>query len=456
MVRNTGILVQTAVGGTLKKQGLQRIRYSGCHVLIGTPGRLNDILSDPYSQVRAPNLSALVLDEADRLLDQGFAPEIQSIQDLLPNRRDVDRQTLLFSATIPREVLQVVRKTMKPDYKFIRTVKEGEQQTHMKVPQKVVRLNGFENQVPALVELCLGELQNPTRESPFKAIVFFNATADVCLTAAVLRQLQPRTQPTIPHSTLIIEMHARLGQNQRTRAAESFRNAKSAIMLSSDVTARGMDFPNVTHVIQIGLPTNEEQYVHRIGRTARGDKAGEGWLLVTSMEAAEARRKLSHMPLVQDTSLKTAQIDMAEEGQLPEVTARILTNVTQCTSVVPRELKVNSYMASLGIYSWFPNKQILIDALNARSRYGWSMDAPPPVKIGLAKKLGLSRVSGLVTARSSREESSIDDHGGFQDERPGVYSSRGFDRARDRNRFDSRRDRVVQSRPRDRYTQRYR
>ena len=138
--KDTGIIVQTAVGGSAKSFGLRKVKMEGCHILVGTPGRLEDILSDPYSQVRAPNLSAFVLDEADRLLDQGFEPEIQAIQDHLPNRREVDRQTLLFSATVPREVMNIVRRVMKPNFKFVRTVQEGEQQTHERVPQNLLML----------------------------------------------------------------------------------------------------------------------------------------------------------------------------------------------------------------------------------------------------------------------------------------------------------------------------
>ena len=447
---NTGVIVQTAVGGTGKVIGLRKIQKLGCHVLVGTPGRLDDILSDPYGRIEAPNLSALVLDEGDRLLDQGFAPQIKRIQDLLPDRRTVDRQTLLFSATIPQEVISVVKKTMKHNRKTIMTVKKSDQQTNQKVPQNLVYLNGLENQIPALVELCLQELQDPDAKSPFKAIVFFNASADVSLAAAILRQLQPQTKPTIPHSTKIIEIHARLSQLERNHASRSFRTVRSAIMLSSDVSARGVDYPDVTHVVQIGLPPSDTHYVHRLGRTGRGDKAGEGWLLVTNMEAIEVRRRLPHMPLVKDTSLNIAQVGMTGEGRLPEATADILNKVIQCTSVVDRELKVDSYMANLG--SWAPDKQSLVDALNTRARYGWGMDSPPAVNSRLAAKLGLSKVAGLIISNSIRDKTSTDDRGGFQDKGRGRHSSRGFGRGFDQARFDSKRG-FTRS---DRYEQRNR
>ena len=404
VTRSTGVIVQTAVGGSAKSMGLRKIKTEGCHILVGTPGRLNDILSDPYSQVRAPNLSCFVLDEADRLLDQGFAPDIQAIQDLLPNRNEVDRQTLLYSATVPREVMQVVRRTMKPDFQFVRTVQEGEQQTHEKVPQKVVRVGGFENLMPAVFELCKREIDSTAGNTggharPFKAIIYFGATADVMLAASVFNNLRNPGKSIFHrgplHPAKVIEMHARLTQDARTRAAETFRRAESGIMLSSDVTARGMDFPNVTHVIQVGLPPSEEQYVHRIGRTARGDKTGEGWIFITPLEAGQIHHKIPNMPLQPDKTLETARVDMKKDAQLPEHTAKTLTQVGDAMKMVPRGLKCGSYMAALGVYSWYPNKQILVDALNDRAKYGWGMEAPPKVARLLASKLRLDRIQGI-------------------------------------------------------------
>jgi len=113
---NTDLRVQVAVGGNSKRMMLSKTQREGCHLLVATPGRLKDLLSDEYSRVRAPNLTTLVLDEADRLLDDGFSREIEDIQQLLPRRQEVDRQTLLFSATMPQEVMHLVRRTLKPDH----------------------------------------------------------------------------------------------------------------------------------------------------------------------------------------------------------------------------------------------------------------------------------------------------------------------------------------------------
>ena len=425
VVRHTGIIVQTAVGGSQKSFGLRLIRERGCHILVGTPGRLNDILSDEYSGVRAPKLSALVLDEADRLLDQGFSQEIRSIQELLPDRRKVDRQTLLFSATVPREVMQIVRQTMKPDFKYVRTVQEGEQQTHEKVPQKLVMTRGLENMMPTLLELIYRELKRPG--PPFKAIVYFAATAEVNLTSSTFRNLKNPGESAFARHPLdpcrIYEINGRLSQQQRTRAADSFRAAKSAILFSSDVTARGMDFPNVTHVIQVGLPRDQDTYIHRLGRTARGDKTGEGWLLLADMEASDVGRRLRKMPLTKDTSLRTAQVDMTQDASLPEDIAKILTQITNATKQVPFSEKASAYLASLGVYSAGGNKNRLVESLNDLSKYGWGLEKPPAVRPSLAQKLGFSMLRGLNIGRD--EESDESDSGYGSSPRGFGGSSRG-------------------------------
>ncbi|KAL8832667.1 MAG: hypothetical protein Q9191_000120 [Dirinaria sp. TL-2023a] len=403
LTRNTGVVVQTAVGGSAKRYHLSLMQRDGCHILVGTPGRLNDILSDPRSGVQAPSLSAFVLDEADRLLDDGFAPEIKNIEGLLPDKRDVDRQTMLYSATVPAEVMGIVQKTMKRDFKFVRTVKQGELQTHEKVPQEHVVVRGLANTLPALLELCKRELARKDRDMPFKAIVYFNVTAEVTLAADTFNNLSAPNSSDIfaknhvhpLHPARIIAMHGRLTQAQRTDAAESFRRAKSAILFSSDVTARGMDFPNVTHVIQIGAPKTQETYIHRIGRTGRGDKPGEGWIFTAGYESDDAHKVLHDMPNTKNESLETAIVDMSKDARLPEHVASTLTQIVDATRTIRMREKGSAYLATLGYYANVRNKQKLVDALNDRSRYCWGLEETPEVPAALIQKLGFQRVAGI-------------------------------------------------------------
>lgn len=431
LVANTGVIIQTAVGGTQKRAGLQAIQRQGCHLLVGTPGRLKDILTDPYSKVEAPDLTALVFDEADRLLDQGFWPAIQEIMQLLPSPRE--RQTLMFSATVPREVVDLVRSTLRPGFQFVKCVRDDEEPTHARVPQKLVITNGFQNKLPALIELASTAVHASTQPDgvPFKAIVYFNSTAEVALATTALRRLKVPGQQSDTFSgshpwpnTRIFDIHARLSQEARTRAAENFRKCTSGILISSDVTARGMDFPNVTHVIQMAIPPSREQYIHRIGRTARAGKEGEGWLIVSQEESDEVRYRLSKLPLKPDHSLATASLDMTKSGQVPQAAGQVLEMVRATMKFVSDEEKFLAYRALLGVYGWLGNKRTLVRAMNNLALFGWGMEAPPPVAPLLARKLGIDRVEGVVVGHPPEEYGRDRDSRGGRGDRGGGFGGR--------------------------------
>ncbi|KAH7385025.1 P-loop containing nucleoside triphosphate hydrolase protein [Cadophora sp. MPI-SDFR-AT-0126] len=437
---NTDLRVQVAVGGNSKRSMLQKTLREGCHILVGTPGRLQDLLGDPYSGVRAPNLTTLVLDEADRLLDDGFSKDVEAIQELLPDRQDVDRQTLLFSATMPREVMRLVRQTLKPDFHFVQAVKEGDLATHEKVPQHIVVTPGMENFMPALLELAKREIAKAEEAKktgaevrPFKAIVYFTSTANVVLASDIFQNLKSSGSGLFGQHPLypaqISEMHGQLTQQQRTYVSDKFRRAKSAIMFSTDVTARGMDFPNVTHVVQIGLPPNREQYIHRIGRTGRGDKTGDGFIIVDQSALGEARNMLRGLPIIPDKSLETAQVDMTKDAQLPQSIAETLSQVAEGTKYVSRKTKEAAYMGALGQIRG-RGGIATVKALNQLTRYGWGFENPPPIAPGLASKLGISRAPGINIGHRQRDDD--DDEGGFGGRSGGRSGGFGGDRGFDR------------------------
>jgi ATP-dependent RNA helicase MSS116 len=412
ITRETSVKVQVAVGGNSKRAMLRQMQFEGCHLLVATPGRLIDLLTDPYSKVSAAGLTTLVLDEADRMLDLGFSEAVAEIQSLLPDIRSKDRQTLLFSATIPRDVMHMVRQTLKPGYQFVQTIQEGEAATHEKIPQKLVTVAGFENIMPTLLELSKREVeknaQSPSTTMPFKAIVYFGSTANVELAGQIFKNLGSShggRHPLWP--TEISMMHGKLTQGRREHVSERFRRAKSAILFSSDVTARGMDFPNVTHVIQVGLPPTKDQYVHRLGRTGRGDKPGEGWLIVPEFEfrGAKALRRL--YPIVPDTSLQAATVDMTRDAQLPADLASTLSQVADATKMVARDTKETAFLAAIGASMVHADDKVeMMDTLNQWTRFGWGWEAPPSIPRIMADKMGLSKIKGVVIGQRSRNSDS--------------------------------------------------
>jgi ATP-dependent RNA helicase MSS116 len=406
ITRNTNIKVQVATGGNSKSLMLRNIQREGCHLLVATPGRLYDLLSDEYSRVSAPELTSFVLDEADRLLDDGFSKDIEEILTCLPDRKVKDRQTLLFSATVPREVMYLVRKTLKPDFQFVQTVQEGEQATHEKIPQKLIKVPSFENVMPTLLEFCKREIEASKRAEmegvnakPFKAIVYFSSTANAILAANIFSNLKARGDGLFGRNLLwpahISAMHGQLTQAQRTRVSDRFRKASSAIMFSTDVTARGMDFPGVTHVIQVGLPPNRDQYIHRVGRTGRGHSTGEALLILADVELDAARQTLRQLPIKPDTSLEVPKVDMTKDAQLTAATAETLTQIAEATKSVDRGTKSAAYLAAFGSSQTIRDKQRFVDSINQWTRYGWGWAVPPRIGANLAAKLGAGRVQGL-------------------------------------------------------------
>jgi ATP-dependent RNA helicase MSS116 len=266
--------------------------------------------------------------------------------------------------------------------------------------------------MPALLELCKRGVAKAAQDAetlgpaakPFKAIVYLSQTTQVQLCHRIFDNLKGEDggmfgkHPLYPADVSL--MHGQLNQVERTRVSERFRKAKSAILFSTDVTARGMDFPNVTHVIQVGLPPSTEQYIHRIGRTGRGDKAGEGWIIISEAETREARRRLRGLPITPDKTLEAAQLDMTQDAQLPKSLARTLSQVSDAIQMVDRRLKDSAYMASLGHAARHP---ALVEALNQLTRYGWGYEKPPPVSPRLAQKMGLTRVQGMNIVERERD-----------------------------------------------------
>ncbi|KAK5940318.1 hypothetical protein PMZ80_007738 [Knufia obscura] len=435
IVSNTAIKVQTAVGGTQKSQHLRRMQQEGCHILVGTPGRILDIISDRSSGVSLSNIETFVLDEADRLLDIGFAPAIQDIASHMPSPSQLStdgrpaRQTLMFSATVPKSVVQLVRSTLRPDFKFIRTVDPEEPQTHERIPQHVVFGKGLQNQIPIMMEIADKAIKehkaDPQNKKPFKAIVYFGSTAEVAMTFEAFTKMRDPDQPRSMFAThpldpcRIFQMHGKLQQAQRTRESQGFRNSESAILFSSDVTARGMDFPDVSHVIQIGLPRSSDDYVHRIGRTGRAGKSGEGWLILNDDERRDITQKMRNSGInLIESPLVTSDLDMTKGAQIPSHIARLLKLVEVGVKSVPHSVKNATYAALLGVLQQqnpSRSKQQQIDMMNQLAKFGWGMNEPPALSRNLVAKIGMSGVQGI----RYEEHRDRDDRGGYADRNSG-------------------------------------
>ena len=432
LVQGTGLVVQSAVGGTRKDEMLRRTQREGCHLLVATPGRLNDLLQDMNTGIDAPKLSALVLDEADRMLDVGFEKELNEILDCLPDKKTHVRQTMLVSATIPDDVIRLARSMVRPDdFEFVQTIPENESLTHDKVPQFAISLPSWSQVFPTLYELIEREqraLQN-SGGTPFKAIVYFNTTAMVQLAGEAGYIRRTNRISNLPSYSI----HSKLTQQRRTAAAEAFRRQRTGILYSSDVTARGMDFPDVTHVIQIGAPSDRESYIHRLGRTGRQGKEGRGFIVLPDSDVRAARGLLKGLPIEPEKDLNEPKAEIMEE----ELTQYQKETRDTIGSVPPNMLR-EAYTSLFGKAS---DKISLAEDLNVWATEGLGLSKPPAVGHGWVSKMGLSRVRGMnIEERSARFERE-DGGARFGSDRRGGNGggSRGGNRfqRKDRDAFDT-------------------
>ena len=238
-------------GGTKMGPEVAELRF-GCDVVIATPGRLLDHLE--RGSVRLSRVEVLVLDEADRMLDMGFIDDVKEIVAATPE----ERQNLLFSATMPDGIVGFAHEMMREPER----VKVGLEQAAEGIRQVVYPVDW-----PKKHELLLHILGQWTTGQ----VLVFTRTRD---TAGYLTgYLKKRDLP-------VVGMHGAMPQRERDRNLASFREGSRRILVATNVAARGLDIRGIEHVINFDVPEDPRDYVHRVGRTARGDATGEAYTLV--------------------------------------------------------------------------------------------------------------------------------------------------------------------------------
>lgn len=248
-----GVKTVPVVGGQGYLRQIELINR-GAQIVVATPGRLMDHMREGRMKRFTPH--TVILDEADEMLDRGFVADIREILSSLPG----ERQTLLFSATMPNEVKALTREFMKDPTHI--ALNNG-QQTNLDIEQRLIVVRGFERE-SALVRIL-------EVEEPEKAIVFCRTKRDVDELQEIMTQ----------RGVAAKSIHGDMSQAIRNQAVQSLKDGRARIIIATDVAARGIDIPNVTHVINYNVPENRERYVHRIGRTGRAGKTGIAITLAT-------------------------------------------------------------------------------------------------------------------------------------------------------------------------------
>jgi ATP-dependent RNA helicase DeaD len=230
----------------------------GCEIVIGTPGRVMDLMRRKV--LKLADAKYIVLDEADEMLNMGFVEDIETILQGL----NEERQTILFSATMPKTIKEIASKYMKPDYEHIAIVSKTKTASTVKqYYYETTMKDRFET-------LCrLLDVSSITT-----GIIF-------CRTKRVVDEVAVNMQQA---GYNVEAMHGDLSQNHRMHTLQRFKSGKINFLIATDVAARGIDVENVSHVINYELPQDIESYIHRIGRTGRADKEGVAFTIITPKE----------------------------------------------------------------------------------------------------------------------------------------------------------------------------
>ncbi|KAL7933979.1 P-loop containing nucleoside triphosphate hydrolase protein [Trichoderma chlorosporum] len=267
------------IGGANRRAEVEKLT-KGVNLLIATPGRLLDHLLN--TQFVFKNLKSLIIDEADRILEVGFEDEMRQIVKVLSNE---DRQTMLFSATQTTKVEDLARISLRPGPLYINVDEEKQHSTVDGLEQGYVLCEGDER------FLLLFSFLRKMQAKKKKVIVFFSSCASVKYYAELLNYID----------CPVLDLHGKQKQQKRTNTFFEFSNAPHGILICTDVAARGLDIPAVDFIVQFDPPDNTRDYIHRVGRTARGaDAKGRSLLFLQPNEVGFlSYLKAARVPVVE-------------------------------------------------------------------------------------------------------------------------------------------------------------
>ncbi|GAB0132842.1 ATP-dependent RNA helicase [Epichloe bromicola] len=356
------------IGGANRKAEAEKLS-KGVNLLIATPGRLLDhLLNTPFV---FKNLKSLIIDEADRILEVGFEDEIRQIVKVLSND---DRQTMLFSATQTTKVEDLARISLRPGPLYINVDEEKQFSTVDGLEQGYVLCDADKRFI--LLFSFLRRMQAKKK----KVIVFFSSCASVKYYAELLNYID----------CPVLDLHGKQKQQKRTNTFFEFSNAEHGILICTDVAARGLDIPAVDFIVQFDPPDNTRDYIHRVGRTARGaNTKGRSLLFLQPNEVGF----LSH--------LKAARVPVVEF----EFPAKKIVNVqSQLEKLIGKNYYLQqsakeAFKSYLHAYASHSLRSVYdvhkLDLARVAKSFGFT--TPPRVDINLGQSMSRDRVQGRRT-----------------------------------------------------------
>jgi ATP-dependent RNA helicase RhlE len=249
--RHTKVRSVTVYGGVSRNHQVAELRR-GSEIVVACPGRLLDLMGD--NSIDLSHVEVLVLDEADRMCDMGFLPDIRRILRVLPR----ERQTLFFSATMPKEIRALADRILKNPT----TVQIG-----MVAPARTV-------------SHALYPVPRHLKRSLLIALLESTATGRVLIFTRTKHRARNLARQLEKRKCNVTALQGNMSQNQRQRALDGFRDGKYDILVATDIASRGIDVDDITHVINYDMPDTVDAYTHRIGRTGRAEESGEAFTFV--------------------------------------------------------------------------------------------------------------------------------------------------------------------------------
>jgi ATP-dependent RNA helicase RhlE len=297
-------LTAAAVFGGVSMGPQEHAFRSGVDVIVGTPGRLLDHFRHPYARLNG--IEHLVLDEADRMLDMGFLPDIRRVLRHLPKKR----QTLFFSATMPPPIAELTREML----------------------HDPVTINLERRAAPATgIMQAVYPVPQGLKSSLLLALLKTPEVSDALVFTRTKHRADRLMRYLSGHGVSVERIHGNRSQGQRTQALEGFKSGRYQVLVATDIAARGIDVTALGHVINYDVPGQPEDYIHRVGRTARAEQTGSAFTLVSPDEENDLRgieraigRRLPRVsvPDFDYTTRTTEQLEVPRAQRIAEIRAR--------------------------------------------------------------------------------------------------------------------------------------
>ncbi|HHS14186.1 MAG TPA: DEAD/DEAH box helicase [bacterium] len=360
------VAVYGGVGYGTQKDAIRQ----GAHIVVGTPGRVLDHLRRGTLSLK--ELTLLIFDEADRMLSMGFYPDMKQIQKHLPKRK---LHGCMFSATFPATVMHTAREFIH-DPEFLSLSKDHVHVTDTTHIYYTVPDMDKDRSLIRVIEV----------ENPASALIFCNTKSEVHYVTAVLQQFGYDAD----------ELSADLSQKDRERVLERVRRGTLRFLVATDVAARGLDIPELTHVFQYEVPEDTESYIHRAGRTGRAGAAGIAITLVTRLEQMTLRRIAKHYGIDLEEWLLPSNEDVqtvVEDRMIALLEARLRDRD-------PLKAERSRRFIHLGRSLAESEEESAIIAMLLDDAYQQALHAPPPVPLNEPEKKKPESTGGKERGRS--------------------------------------------------------